>query len=124
MSDNTAPKPEMGLPQYMTRPEAAQYTRISEEQIEAANTALIEQYSVDDLLPRVQDTRYDTHGGAQVSSGPLSTCDSFYGSPGEDAHGFISLVSFSLGETESLAATSIISEERGRWKLVNSASAT
>ncbi|MFO7563257.1 MAG: beta-propeller domain-containing protein [Enhygromyxa sp.] len=71
------------------------------EQLRRANLELIEETPVSELLPWVRDTQYgEGKGFAQVhtSEGPLSSCDEIYISQTGDARGFLSLVSFAIGE--------------------------
>jgi hypothetical protein len=73
-----------------------------------ANLALIEAASVSELLPSVSDTRY-TEDEIRMTQRPLSSCEELYLSETGDARGFLSLVSFDMGEEAEVAATTIMS---------------
>jgi hypothetical protein len=77
-------------------------------ELHLANLALIEQADVSDLLPSVRDTLY-SEDGVHITQGPLSSCDEVYLSQTGDAQGFLSLVSFAIGEQEPVAASTISS---------------
>ena len=77
------------------------------DELRLANLTLIEEASVTDLLPSVRDTLY-AEDGIHTTEGPLSACE-IYVSQTDDAHGFLSLVSFAIAEEAPVAATTILS---------------
>src|SRR5690606_28979538 len=78
------------------------------EELRAANLALIEEIPVSELLRSARDSRYD-EGEIDVSRYPLSSCEELYLAQTGDARGFLSLVSFEIGDEAPVAAATIMS---------------
>ncbi|MFY0539426.1 beta-propeller domain-containing protein [Nannocystis pusilla] len=79
------------------------------EKLRFANLGLIGSTPTTELLPSVRDVRHVDGGGLQVSEGPLSSCDEVYLSQSSDTRGFVSLVSFAIGEVAPPGASTIMS---------------
>ncbi len=84
------------------------YARALFEQLRRKNTAIIRESPITDWLPSVVDTHFE-NGQARVSANLLAGCDGFYDSPLGDGSGFISLLSLSLDDPNSLSSSTIVS---------------
>ncbi len=76
------------------------------EQLRRTNTRIIEEATVGDLLPGVEDTRHIS-GKPTGDNGLFSECGNFYASQAGDGVSFLSLVSFKIDALEGLEATTI-----------------
>ncbi|MFO7566525.1 MAG: beta-propeller domain-containing protein [Enhygromyxa sp.] len=80
------------------------------EELRLFNLALIEATPVEELLPSITDTHYDeSELQVEVSQGPLSACDEVYLSQTDDARGFLSLASLTIGERAPMTGSTIMS---------------
>src|SRR5690606_21603623 len=78
------------------------------EELRRTNRELIEKAPISELLPSVRDTRYGD-GEIYTNRDPVSSCDEMYLSQTDDARGFLSLVSFAIGQQKPVAASTIMS---------------
>jgi hypothetical protein len=76
------------------------------DQLIKTNTRIIEDATVGDLLPGVEDTRHIS-GKPTVDNAVLSECENFYASQAGDGVSFLSLIAFKIDALEELEATTI-----------------